>query len=182
MYFEEDKELEKCKSLALKYVSMQFKTEGQVADYLKRKSFSQEKIDGAMDFLREYKYVDDWEYCRAYFREGCRKGKGRRRIEQELANKKVSKNVIRESLDNYITEGNPDYVNILEEVGNEKDRATEIGRKMLKQQLSAGKEADKNFIAKVGRRLMTLGYDSQVLYSVIGTLMKEGKITEDEYE
>lgn len=182
MFFEENKELEKCKSVALRYVSMQMKTEGQVADYLRRKGFEPRLIEDTLAFLKEYNYINDAEYCRLYYGEGCRKGKGRRRIEQELQNKKITKSVIRDSLDDYISEDNPDFLNIIEETGTEKERALKIGRKMLRQQLEQGKAADKNFMAKVGRRLMSLGYDSSVLYSVIGILMKEAKTWEGEYE
>ena len=74
-----------------------------------------------------------------------------------------------------------DYEELLEEVGTEKDRALEIGLKMLRQHTELGKSADKNFMAKVGRRLVSLGYDNSILYSVIGTLMKEGKVSDDDY-
>lgn len=177
-----NKSLEKCKSTALRYITAQVKTSGQVADYLKRKGFEKEDIQGALEYLKEYNYINDKEYCVAFFREACRKGKGRRRIEQELLNKKVGREVIADALDEYISEENPEYQEMLDEVGSEKERALDVGRKMLRQQLEAGKEADKNFLAKVGRRLMTLGYDTSTLYSVIGTLMKEGKVSDDDYE
>lgn len=173
---------EKCKALALKYISMQIKTEGQVKDYLRKKGFEKDDVESAIDYLKEYKYINDYDYCKAYYREGCRKGKGRRRIEQELINKKVNKRVIADALDDFTSEDSFEYQELVEEVGTEKERALEVGRKMLRQHMELGKEADKNFMARVGRRLMTLGYDTSVLYSVIGTLMKEGKVLDDDYE
>ena len=116
-----------------------------------------------------------------YYKEAARKGKGRRRIEQELLNKKISKSVIRDALDEFVSEENPEYQEMIEDVGSESERALAVGRKMLSQHLELGKTADKNFMAKVGRRLMSLGYDSSILYSVIGTLMKEGKTSDDDY-
>ena len=181
MSFNQDNNSEKCKSTALRYVAMQIKTEGQIEDYLKRKSFAPENIKEAIEYLRDYNYVNDSQYCVSYYREACLKGKGRRRIEQELLNKKVRKDVIKDALDNFISEDNPDYVEIIEEAGNEKERALAVGRKMLRQHLELGKEADKNFMAKVGRRLISLGYDNHVLYSVIGILMKEGRVQDEEY-
>ena len=74
---------EKCRNTALRYVAMRMRTEGQVADYLRRKEFEEADIADAIGFLREYRYVDDVRYCRMYFREACLKGRGRRRIEQE---------------------------------------------------------------------------------------------------
>ncbi|MBR5517327.1 MAG: regulatory protein RecX [Firmicutes bacterium] len=181
MKYNDEKNLEKCKALALRYITAQLKTEGQVKEYLKRKSFEEEHIELSIDFLKEYNYLNDKEYCLLYYREACRKGKGRRRIEQELLAKKIKNDIIKDALDQYATDDNPDYEELIEEVGTERERALNVGRKMLRQHLELGKEADKNFMAKVGRRLMSLGYDSQILYSVIGTLMKEGKCLDDEY-
>lgn len=166
---------EKCRSAALRYVSMAAKTEGQVKDYLVRKEFSETEIEEAIEMLREYRYVDDERYCRDYYIQGCRKGRGRRRIEQELERKKISRSIIRESLDNFLSEENPDYQDILEETLTEKERAMALGRKMLKEQLSLGKSVDKAFCAKVARRLTSMGYDGSSIYSVIGYIMKNSQ-------
>ena len=83
-----DKSGEKCKSAALRYVAAAIKTEGQVRDYLARKGFAAEEIDEAVSMLREYDYVNDARYCRDYYMLACSKGRGRRRIEQELVQKK----------------------------------------------------------------------------------------------
>lgn len=165
--------VEKCKLAALKYVAAQLKTEGQVRDYLSRKEFNQEEIGQALEFLREYKYVDDEQYCIIYYKEACRKGKSRRRIEQELVAKKAPRSLIRDALDGFLSDENPDYEAIMDEILPEKERALKVGRKMLRIQLDSGREADKNFMAKVGRRLAGLGYESGAIYYVIGCLMKE---------
>lgn len=167
--------VEKCKNTALRYVSMQAKTEGQVKDYLKRKGFDSEEISAAIEFLREYGYVNDAQYCRSYYREACRKGRGRRRIEQELQNKKVEKNAVRYILDEFLSEDNPDYEDIMSEILSERERALTVGKKMFRIQIESGKDADKNFMAKVGRRLISLGYGNDVVYGVIGSLMKESE-------
>ena len=65
--------VEKCKAAALRYVAAAIKTEGQVMDYLKRKEFSADEIQEAVDMLREYSYVDDRKYCCDYYLQGCRK-------------------------------------------------------------------------------------------------------------
>lgn len=170
---------ERCRNTALRYVAMRMRTEGQVADYLRRKEFEEADIADAIGFLREYRYVDDVRYCRMYFREACLKGRGRRRIEQELMRRKVDRSIIRESIDSYLSEDNEEYQQLLEEIMTEKDRALSEGRKMLKNHEESGRYADKNFLAKVGRRLMGLGYGSETIYSVIGTLMKERKEEDD---
>lgn len=172
--------VEKCKAAALRYVAAAIKTEGQVMDYLKRKEFSADEIQEAVDMLREYSYVDDRKYCCDYYMQGCRKGRGRRRIEQELERKKISRNVIKESLDSFLSEDNPDLGQVLEETGTEKERALDIGKKMLKEQLQAGKPVDKAFFAKIGRRLTSMGYDGETIYSVIGFVMKGNRGEQEE--
>lgn len=166
---------EKCSGAALRYVAVSSKTKGQVEDYLKRRGFMPSDIEEALAMLEEYGYIDDRKYCCAYYLYGCRKGRGRRRIEQELESKKISRIVIRESLDEFLSEENPDYCQIIEETLTEKDRARTVGEKMLKEQVASGKAVDKNFCAKVGRRLTAMGYDGSVIYSVIGYVMKSGE-------
>ena len=166
---------EKCKSTALRYVAMQAKTEGQVAEYLKRKGFENHAIEEAIAFLREYNYVNDERFCQLYFREAALKGKGRRRIEQELINKKINPGLVRRTLQDLLSEDNPEYDSLIEEILPQKERALKLGRKMLRIHLEDGREPDKNFMAKVGRRLVSQGYGQDVLYSVIGTLMKESE-------
>lgn len=80
--------VEKCKSAALKYVSLRLRSQGQVEDYLIRKEFDREEIEIVLSFLREYRYVDDQYYCISYYKEGCRKGRGLRRIERNWNAKK----------------------------------------------------------------------------------------------
>jgi regulatory protein len=152
---------------------MQIKTEGQVRDYLKRKEYKEDEISAAIDFLKDYDYINDIRYCQSYYKQACRKGRGRKRIEQELQNKKISKGVIKDALDEMLSDENPDYDDIMEELLTERERALKVGQKMLVNQLGEGKPIDKNFMAKVGRRLMSLGYGGDVVYSVIGELIKE---------
>ncbi|MBS5335022.1 MAG: regulatory protein RecX [Anaerovoracaceae bacterium] len=166
---------EKCRSAALRYVAASMRTEGQVEQYLKRREFSDEDIRESLAMLREYRYVDDLNYCVIYYKEACRKGKGRRRIEQELIRKKVKKDVIKRALDELLSDDNPDYKEIMEEVFTEKKRASIVASKMIRNHLDEGKVIDKKFVEKVGRRLTALGYSGEVIYSVTGILMKKIK-------
>ena len=166
---------DKCKSTALRYVAARMRTQGQVEDYLRRKEFSGEDIKEALNMLIEYKYVDDANYCISYYKEACQKGKGRRRIEQELLSKKVKKDVIQITLDEFLSDENPDYREIMEEVLTEKKRASIVVRKMIQNHLDDGKSIDRKFVEKVGRRLTTLGYSGEVIYSITGILMKKCK-------
>lgn len=163
---------EKCNNAALKYVAAGLRTKGQVADYLRKKGFEDEHIEDALAMLTEYNYINDAYYCEAYYKEACRKGRGRRRIEQELEAKKISRDVIRDTLDDLLSEENPDYQELIEDTLTERERAMKIALKMTAEQKSLGKAVDRNFCAKVGRRLMTNGYSNDVIYHCIGQVMK----------
>ena len=169
-----DKSGEKCKSAALRYVAAAIKTEGQVRDYLARKGFAAEEIDEAISMLREYDYVNDARYCRDYYMLACSKGRGRRRIEQELAQKKISRQLIRESLDELLSADNPDYEELVAQTLTEKERAMELGRKLLRERRLDGKPVDRAFCGRVARRLSAMGYGCDIIYSVIGMVLEEG--------
>ena len=63
----------------------------------------------------------------------------------------------------------------MEEVLTEKKRASIVVRKMIQNHLDDGKSIDRKFVEKVGRRLTTLGYSGEVIYSITGILMKKCK-------
>ena len=165
--------VEKCSQAALKYVSGAMKTEGQVEEYLFKKEFTREDIEAAIEMLKAYNYIDDEKYCQAYYNQACRKGRGRRRIEQELEMKKIPRELIKRTLDYYLSEDNPDYGDVVEETMTEKERAMSVVAKMMKEQQAMGKNIDKNFCGKVGRRLTANGYSSEVIYYVIGQVMRD---------
>lgn len=169
---------EKCKAAALRYVAARMRTEGQVEDYLKRKEFSDEDIKESLVMLREYGYVDDLNYCISYYKEACQKGKSRRLIEQELIKKKVEKDVIKNALDDFLSDDNPDYKDIMEEVLTEKKRASTVAGKMIRNHLDNGKTIDRKFVEKVGRRLTALGYSGEVIYAITGILRNKAKTIE----
>lgn len=148
--------------LGLKYLSLGMKTEGQVRQYLKKKECAEQDIEEAIESLKDYRYLDDNSYCKAYFRMAAGKGKGRRRIEQELGQKGVKREIIMQAFD--------ELDDSEEMVVNEKDRAVQVGEKMLRQHLENGKEVDQKFLAKVGRRLAGLGYSADTVYFVLGKL------------
>ena len=166
---------EKCRAAALRYVAARMRTEGQVDEYLRRKGFSTGEVEEAIEMLRGYSYVDDAAFCRAYYREAALKGRGRLRIEQELRQKKIPRLIVRDALDDLLSTENEDYEELMKEVRPEKERALAVGRKLLAACEEEGGRADKNFLARAGRRLAYLGYANEIIYSVIGVLMKERK-------
>lgn len=150
------------------YLGLMPRTEAEIRKYLKQKEYSASEINDAVNRLLEYGYLNDVEYCQSYIRQAASKGKGRRKMEQELAAKGVS----RESIDAAWTALEEDSADdkTAASLFDEKKRALEIAVKMTRQHLSDGKELDEKFLAKVGRRLAGQGYSTDVIYFATGKL------------
>lgn len=167
-----ESEGQRCITAAIKYAAYRIKTEGQIRDYLCRKGFEAEDIERAVDALKDYGYIDDARYCRSYYIESCRKGRGRLRIEKELIGKKLPASFVRETLKEFLDECNSDADGMETDIVPERERALAVVEKAVSLQLEEGKPIDRKFAAKVGRRLTSLGYDSSTVYEAVGMLMK----------
>ena len=139
---------------AAAYLSAQPRTQWEVRKYLKQKEYDTSEIDDAVEQLLEYGYLDDLEYCRSYIRVAAEKGKGQKKIRQELEARGIGRETMEKAF--------PEL--------DEKKRALEVAVKMARQQLSEGKALDEKFLARVARRLAGLGYTTDVIYFVIGKL------------
>ncbi|MGN1412681.1 MAG: regulatory protein RecX [Anaerovoracaceae bacterium] len=139
---------------AAAYLSAQPRTQWEVRKYLKQKEYDPSEIDDAVEQLLEYGYLDDLEYCRSYIRVAAEKGKGQKKIRQELEARGIGRETMEEAF--------PEL--------DEKKRALEVAVKMARQQLSEGKGLDEKFLARAARRLAGLGYTTDVIYFVIGKL------------
>lgn len=148
------------------YLALQPRTAAEIRNYLKKKEYSESEIDDAIVKLQEYRYLDDAAYAASYIRQAAARGKGRRKIEQELAAKGVSSADLEDAWIFLEEEGGEEAASIFDE----KKRALEIGVKMTRQQLQDGKELDEKFLARVGRRLSGQGYSADVVYFVLGKL------------
>ncbi len=78
----------------LYYLQYSAKTVSEMEKKLKDKGFSQEAVDDAIGFLKEYRYLDDDDYARRYI-ERSRAKKSERAIRNGL----ISKGVPRETVD-----------------------------------------------------------------------------------
>lgn len=156
-----EKNIEKAAERAVSYINIKPRTAYQVKKYLKDKGYEEDVISEVMDQLKEYHYIDDMEFALMYFRYGFEKGRGVSRIKRELSEKGVSSDVIDIAYEE------------LEDIPDQFEMAMEIGHGAV-----AGidiKELDfdtkQKLKAKIGRRLMSRGFSSDVVYKVIGRLI-----------
>lgn len=140
------------RDVALKYLGPRVRTCAEVKRHLETKGFESEEIRETLLFLQEYHYIDDEQYAMLYFDYSFGKGRGKRRVKQELQEKGVSGEVVELALEEYTP------------LQSEQERAYCQAEKVV-----SGRTIDEKLLAKVGRRLTFLGYSSDVVYKVIGT-------------
>ena len=154
--------VDQARQAALRKLSSGERTEKEVLDFLCGKGCTAEEAAQITHEFSEWGYIDDKKYCRRYFEYGRSKGKATARIIRELAQKGISSDKAREVLSDM---KNNDHESSLTD---DRDTALTVGMKMAANQADMGKLIDDKFLARVGRRLAGLGYDSSTCYYVIG--------------
>ena len=167
---------DKARERALKKLSTRERTEKEILDFLCGEGCTSEEAKEIVAEFREWGYLDDERYCRRYFEYGRSKGKAAARILRELVQKGISADKARDVL----SDMNEESDSVKWE--DDKCAALSVGMKMAVNQAVSGKPLDEKFLARVGRRLAGLGYDSGTCYYVIGKVRDYGKEREREDE
>jgi len=144
------------KDAAVKYLASRARSTGEMKAYLKGKGYSEDQIAEVIRDFMDYGYLDDEDYCRQYIKYAYSKGKGPLRIKQELAEKGIDRDTIDFALEDY------------ESDESDLDRALIQARKS-----AGGKIIDEKTKGRIGRRLTSLGYSIDIVYKVIGIMMRE---------
>ncbi len=157
-----DKIREKAAERAAAYVNIKPRTAYQMKTYLKGKGYEDDIIDEVIEQLKEYHYIDDYQYAEMYFRYGFEKGRGVSRIKRELSEKGVASDVIEMAYED------------MEDIPDQTEMAMEIALSMVGGiELEEMDYDDKQKLrAKIGRRLMSRGFSSDVAYKVIGRIVR----------
>lgn len=88
----------KCKNHAIKIIERTFKTEKELSKKLKERGYEDSVIKETIDFLKEYNYINDSNYAKAYVKDKS-KTSGNKKILYSLKQKGVSDDVINSALD-----------------------------------------------------------------------------------
>lgn len=137
--------------IALRYLGSRARTCREMELHLKKKGFEEEEITETIAELKAHRYLNDQDYCMEYFSYAEGKGRGYQRIQGELEAKGVKAQVIRMAWEDY----EPEY--------SELERA-----KLQAEKIIEGDTVDEKLLAKLGRRLNTLGYSADVIYRIVG--------------
>lgn len=145
-----------CRETALRFLEFREKSTSEVRSHLITKGFQEEEIEVELQYLTELRYLDDARYCSDYIRYGIGKGRGPVRLQHELSEKGIDSALIKEALEEAFDRE------------TEREAAMLEARKLLKQE----GELNEKTLAKIGRKLHSLGYHSDVIYDLLGKLRK----------
>jgi len=88
------------KRTALNFASFKPRTTQQIKNKLRLKGFNQEEISFAIDFLREFKMLDDEKYAQDFVRSYLnRKSVGKSKLIAELRKRGISENIAESAVD-----------------------------------------------------------------------------------
>jgi regulatory protein len=146
-----------CRDTAFSYLEHRERSAFEVKTHLLSKGFGEDEIEEELNHLKEFRYVDDARYCSDYIRYGAGKGRGPVRLQHELAEKGIDADLIREALEESFDRQ------------TENDAAMKEAKKLLKEQDG---RPDEKTLAKIGRKLNSLGYHSDVIYDIIRKVKK----------
>ena len=146
------------RDVAAKFLAYRSHTCGEMKRHLQQKGFDEDAVAEVIAEFIEYGYLDDSRYCTQYFEYAFGKGKGKRLVFAELREKGVDSDTIQFAFEDW--EGEYD----------EASQAREEAMKVLylcDVDLEAG-PIDERVAARIGRRLNSKGYSSDVIYRFIG--------------
>ena len=140
---------EKGKALAkaVKYIGSNLKTEKQLRDYLKKKEYNSVTIDYVMDKLKEYDYLNDENFAKAYILTYSKKY-GKLKLKSQLKMKGIKESIIE---------------NLLEDV--QSDSIDLVAKKYMK-----NKELNYENLQKLMRFLYSRGYEFDDINSCVNRL------------
>ena len=147
---------------AVYYLNLKPCTKQQLIKYLEKKEYDHNEIIEVVTELEEYNFINDENFCRLYFERGFEKGHGVNRIKRELSKKGVDSHIIE------------DVYNEFEDIPDPLESALEIGRSIVSRiDLDELDHDEKRKLqAKIGRRIISRGFSSDIAYKVMGILVK----------
>jgi regulatory protein len=102
----EDKGLKRAKNTAYRYLTIRPRSRVEVERKLQEREFPPDIISSVIDHLIKLGYLNDEQFARQWAASRVRsRGLGRRRLEQELRSKGVSRDTIKETLGTLFEDG-----------------------------------------------------------------------------
>lgn len=147
---------------ATKFLANRMKTKGQLEKHLQMKQYPESQISDVLYQFETFGYIDDIEYAAVYIAHRIPKGYTYRRIKRELSELGIPDGQIDDGLARFIEEQGYD------------PRTDELQRGKLEAAKIIGNQGtlDNKLLSKTGRKLVSLGYQSETIYSILGEYMR----------
>jgi regulatory protein len=145
---------------ASKYLSKRMHTEAEVKKRLLEKEYDKEEIIEAIDELKRFRYIDDYQYCLRFIEYSYEKSRGAIRIKAELVKRGVDLNIVDEAYEEHCEEYNVDEFKLALKYAE--GLCMNCGDIIM----------DEKFITKISRGLESRGFGSNNIYRVVGEMYK----------
>lgn len=150
---------------ALYLLELRDRTEGEIREKMKRKEYEPEEIEKAVDFLKDKEFVDDERFVKRYIENKQSFGTaGKYKIRQKLMLLHLDSKLIEENLEGIDSEA-------------EYERALE----MIKDWLARHKIPKEKMYEKVGRHLVSQGYEYDIVKRVLEVVLKPQNTDNTDY-
>ncbi|MEG0157437.1 MAG: regulatory protein RecX [Anaerovoracaceae bacterium] len=148
--------------VSMSHLAHRSRTTLEMKQFLEKKEFSSTEIEEELARLTDLHYIDDLRYCEEYLRYRMGKRQGRRNIFRELREKGINGDLLELGIDRYeesegLSLSQQEYENACREA----------------EKIAQDRPMDKKLLGKMGRRLSTLGYDSELIYTLMGNYMNK---------
>lgn len=151
----------KCKETALRIIERSYKTEKEMQNKLIEKGYDSESVGIAINFLKEYNFINDNNYVKMYIKDRI-STQGKQKIKYSLIRKGISDDIIEEFLEDIESE-------------DEKSAAIELAKKKYKS--ISRTETDRfKLWNKLCRYLVGRGYDYSVSKEVVNEVLDRDDI------
>ena len=151
----------KCKETALRIIERSYKTEKEMQNKLIEKGYDSESVGIAINFLKEYNFINDNNYVKMYIKDRI-STQGKQKIKYSLIRKGISADIIEEFLEDIESE-------------DEKSAAIELAKKKYKS--ISRTETDRfKLWNKLCRYLVGRGYDYSVSKEVVNEVLDRDDI------
>lgn len=141
------------KNAALNKLRNKSSTKLEISEYLYKMNFDEAVVNKTIEFLEEYRLIDDEAYAKEYTEKAIQKGRGKQRIFSELVQKGISQDTAEESIESCFDSGAEEN-NALREA---KKKMAQIG-------------IDEKTPFAVGRYLASKGYEEELIRKILNRL------------
>lgn len=119
---------------SLKYINVKMRSEKEIREYLRRKSFNQTECDYAVKKLRETGYINETKYIKAYINDSLNLGlNGPKKIEDSLKNLGLEESLVQEYIDEI---DNEVWIQRIEKILEKKAKTNKSSEKLFKSKIT----------------------------------------------